>query len=139
MSDHESLQTLHTALIDTRNGYEAALKDTDNPDVTPILTRARELHASAHDDVHRLLEEGGAAPEDEGSLMSTVHEAVIGVRSAVVGLDRGALSAFARGEESNLAKYDDAIAAEPRNADFLRRHRSSLAALVEEMKKLAGS
>lgn len=137
MADHDALVALHTALIDTCNGYEKALKDADDPTIKPILQNVHDLHVKAHTDIHAMLSAAGVAPDESGSFMSTVHETVIGVRSAVVGLDSGSLSSFASGEENNLAKYDEAIKAEPANASSLMDHRSKLAQAVDAMKRQA--
>jgi hypothetical protein len=41
--------------------------------------------------------------------MSLVHKTVISVRSAVTGLDRPSLNAFASGEERIVSAYDEAV------------------------------
>ena len=84
-----------------------------------------------------MLSAAGLTPDEAGSFMSTVHKTVIGVRSAVVGLDAGSLSSFASGEENNLAKYDEAIKAEPANATALTDHRAKLAQAVEATRREA--
>ena len=137
MAGLDELKSLHTALIDAGHGYEEAIKDGDKPDLRAIFERMRALHAKAHEDVHRMLERAGKAPDESGSFMSTVHETVIGVRAAIVGLDRGSLSSFASGEEHTVRKYDDAIAAVPAEADALRTHKAALQAGIDEMKRVS--
>ena len=84
-----------------------------------------------------MLSAAGLTPDEAGSFMSTVHKTVIGVRSAVVGLDAGSLSSFASGEENNLAKYDESIKGEPANATALMDHRAELAQAVEATRREA--
>ena len=72
--------------------------------------------------------------------MSTVHETVISVRSAVVGLIKGSLSSFAFGEEGIIEAYDKAIQS---NGDYgpirvaLEQQRSALIELVGETQRKA--
>ena len=135
MADHDALVALHTALIDARTGYRKALESADDSTIKPILQNVHDLHGQAHADVHAMLNAAGLQPDESGSFMSTVHKTVIGVRSAVVGLDAGSLSSFASGEENNLAKYDEAIKSEPANAAKLGGHRAKLEQAIDAMKQ----
>jgi uncharacterized protein (TIGR02284 family) len=140
MSDTDSIVELHTALIDTCNGYDEAVKDVDKPDLAALFQRAKTLHEKAHANVHSILSARGAAPDDKGSFMSTVHETVISVRSAVVGLDKGSLSAFASGEERLIKTYDKAIESnvdDPSVRAALEQQRSAVVELVGEMQRKA--
>lgn len=137
MSGVAELKTLHTALVDARKGYDEAIRNSEKPELTALFEKVRALHGAAHDDVHKMLAALGEKPDDAGSFMSTVHEAVINVRSAVVGLDEGALSSFASGEENNVEKYDEAIAAAPSGAESLRGHKTKLVSAIAEMQAMA--
>ena len=139
MPGRDELKSLHTALLDARHGYETAVKDAETPDLKAIFQKMHDLHGRAHGEVHGLLTAMGETPNESGSFMSTVHETVIGVRSALVGLDEGSLSSFASGEESTLAKYDAAIAAlaDAAGAEPLMKARKELGAMVGEMKRRA--
>lgn len=87
MTGVAELKTLHTALVDARKGYDEAIRNSENLELTALFEKVRALHGSAHDNVHKMLAALGEQPNDSGSFMSTVHEAVISVRSAIVGLD----------------------------------------------------
>jgi uncharacterized protein (TIGR02284 family) len=140
MSDTDSIVELHTALIDSGNGYDEAIKDAQKPDLVALFERAKALHEKAHASIHAILSARGAAPDDRGSFMSTVHETVISVRSAVVGLNEGSLSAFASGEKMLIEAYDKAIRS---NGDddavraALEQQRSAVVDLVGEMQRKA--
>jgi uncharacterized protein (TIGR02284 family) len=136
---NDALADLHTALVDARKGYEEAIEKSDNPGLTALFREMHTLHGAAHGDIHGLLVAKGAHPDDDGSFMGTVHKAVISVRSAITGLDDNSLASFASGEESTLAKYDEAIRDEDDAGvtQTLRGHRDRLAAKVGEMKRLA--
>lgn len=136
MPSREELKSLHTALLDARRGYETAVKEAETPELKAVFWRTQDLHGRAHHEVHELLTAMGETPDESGSFMSTVHETAIGVRSALVGLDEGSLSSFARGEESTLAKYDAAIGALAGAAgtDTLMKTREELEIMIAEMK-----
>jgi uncharacterized protein (TIGR02284 family) len=139
MSNNDSIVELHTALIDACNGYDEAIKDAQKPDLVALFQRAKALHEKAHANIHAILSARGVTPDEKGSFMSNVHETVISVRSAVVGLDKGSLSAFASGEERLI----DAYQAIQSNSDggparaALEQQRSALSELVGEMQRKA--
>ncbi len=139
MTGREELESLHTALLDAQHGYETAVKDATSPELKAIFQRMHDLHGRAHAEAHKLLTAMGKTPDESGSFMSTVHETVIGARSALVGLDDGSLSSFASGEEHTLAKYDAAIGAlaGAAGAEPLTKAREELAAMIAEMKRRA--
>lgn len=116
----EHLKSLHTALIDTRDGYRAAIERSTDPEASGILRIVDALHADAHGQIHGILAGRGVELDEDGSIMGGVHKAVVAVRSAIVGLDESSLSSFASGEDNNLETYDEAIRAErdenPNNA-----------------------
>ena len=137
--DHRALKSLHCALIDARQGYEKAADETEDPELATLFGEMIALHSHAHRDVHEALLEAGETPDDLGSFMGTVHRTVIGVRSAVVGIDRSSLDSFAGGEERIAAKYADAIEdqREPKIASMLRRHETTLLDMIDRMKREA--
>lgn len=137
MSEH--LSSLHTALVDAREGYGKAIEKADDADLVRQLRAVDGLHSDAHADVHRLLASRGAEIDEDGSLMGNVHKAVVSVRSAIVGLGEGSLASFASGEERNLTTYDDVIREEsdPAARATLAGHRDALAAKVAEIKRQA--
>ena len=138
---NDALKTLHTALIDAGKGYRKAQEDAETPDLRRLFQAMTVLHHRAHAEVHALLVRLGEKPDDAGSFMATVHETVIAVRSAVTGLDRGALSSFASGEEHILETYDKAIRDNADNTfviEPLARQRTELAGKIADMKRLAG-
>jgi uncharacterized protein (TIGR02284 family) len=140
MSDNDSMMDLHTALIDACNGYDEAIKDAQKPDLLALFERAKSLHEKAHAIIHTILSERGITPDEKGSFMSTVHETIISVRSAVVGLDKDSLSSFASGEERMIEAYDKAIQSSPDDRPAqaaLEQQRSALFELVGEMQRKA--
>ena len=138
---HSSVGELHTALVDTCNGYQEAIKDTDKPELRALFRRAKVIHEKAHAEIHAFLSTTSGSPDDEGSYMSTVHKTVISLRAATVGLDDGSLSAFASGEETLAEAYDKAI---ENNGDdhqlcgLLANQKSEVLQLAADMREQAG-
>jgi uncharacterized protein (TIGR02284 family) len=137
MADNDTLVELHTASIDACKGYDEAIKDAEKPELKALFQRAKSLHEKAHAEIHVILTARAATPDDKGSFMSTVHKAVISMRSAVVGLDVGSLSSFASGEERIIEAYDKAIEANGDDGPVrtaLEAQKSALMELVGDMK-----
>ena len=65
---HESLKSLHTAIIDAREGYE----DAESTRLAAFFRSMNILHAAHHTELHQALLEAGETPEDDGSFMSRV-------------------------------------------------------------------
>ncbi len=142
MSESNALASLHTAVVDARNGYQEAIERADAPEAKAILQRVKALHDQAHAELHQALLARGFRPDDEGSFMTTVHKTVISVRSMVTGLGDGALSAFASGEERIVADYDQAIADNSGDAALvamLEQQKARLERAIGEMKAMAAS
>ena len=142
MTDNDSLVSLHTAIVDACHGYDEAISRAKLPDVKAIFERVRNVHEKAHSALHALLSARGLKPDDKGSFMSTVHETVIYVRSAITGLDENSLSAFAMGEDRIVQAYDQAI---KRNADdascvdLLRGQKAALETEIGAMRAVAAT
>jgi uncharacterized protein (TIGR02284 family) len=136
----ETLKKLHTALVDTRDAYELALKDTDDPEVAGIC---REMFSLRHDDhleLHQALILAGEVPGENGSFMSVVHETVVGVRAAISGISKKTLPSFASGEEDIVGLYDETLRQmgnDPKLSGTLSRQRETLLTKIERMKTLA--
>lgn len=136
----DSLKTLHTALVDARNGYQEAARDAETPALKAFFTDMIALRERDHAELHDALRRMGETPDESGSFMSTVHQTVIRVRAAVTGLDRNALSSFVSGEEQILSDYDEALkdcATDPAITATLRRQRETLLTKIAEMKQRA--
>ncbi|MGJ4950269.1 ferritin-like domain-containing protein [Bradyrhizobium sp. HKCCYLS20291] len=136
----DSLKTLHTALVDARNGYQEAQADADTPALKALFAEMIALKERDHAELHDALRRMGETPDESGSFMSTVHQTVIRVRAAVTGLGTNALSSFASGEEQILSQYDEALkdcVGDAATTAMLTRQRGTLQAKVAQMKQLA--
>jgi uncharacterized protein (TIGR02284 family) len=140
MTSNSALKTLHTALIDARKGYITAYNDAEIPAMKSFFQSMMKLHEDAHSEVHAILARRGEASDEGGSFMAAVHETVISVRAAVVGLDQNSLDAFANGEERIIKYYNDVLADESLDGAelaTLKKRRNALAGRIAEMKRKA--
>jgi len=134
------LKKLHTALVDTTKGYQEAVKDADDAPSAALFRAMLALRERDHGQIHAELQRAGQTADDDGSLMGTVHETVIGIRSAITGLGTNALGSFVMGEEQILGQYDAAIdeaGAGTTLAELLSRQRATLRDRVAQMKQMA--
>jgi uncharacterized protein (TIGR02284 family) len=114
MTDHaEALKSLHTALVDSRNGYEEALEDAEGKGLTPLFREMIALRTEHADALEQHLRAMGQPVDAKGSFMSSVHRAVISIRSVITGLDESVLPGLIDGEERIVGYYDEAIEESP--------------------------
>lgn len=138
MADHiDHLKSLHTTVVDARNGYDEALADAEGKGLTPLFREMADLHGGHAGELASELLKSGEEPNNDGSFLSTIHRTVISIRSLFGGLDETILPGLIDGEERVLSYYDEAMAdASPADRQTIARQRSVLAAKVQEMKAL---
>ena len=142
MATVDAIKRLHTSMIDTRRAYEKAHEEAKEPALKTLFGDMAALKQKDHDELHRVLSELGETPDEDGSFMTAVHKTVIAVRSAVKGVDRGALSAFASGEKTIVTDYDDALGQDdirPATVDVLTRQKSALVTKIGDMEVMSRS
>lgn len=135
----DELKSLHTALIDSRNGYDEALKDAEGKGLTPLFVRMIALRTENAAALAVHLRAAGEEPDQDGSFMSTVHRTVIGVRSLFGDLDERILPGLIDGEERIKSYYEDAIKTAPSGSgpqEVLRKQLGELDAVIAEMKAM---
>ncbi len=135
----DALKSMHTSLIEARNGYDEAVKQSEGKGLTPLVLELVSLHSAAASAIATHLTALGETPEADGSFMSTVHRTVIDLRSYVTGLDENILPSLISGEERNLATYDETIEATKADAPeyaTLNAQRDTLAAKIEQMEAM---
>jgi len=105
--DH--LKTLHTHAIDSRNGYEEALRDADGHGLTPLFRDMIVLHSKNAEELAAELREAGEREDESGSFMSHVHKTIMSIRSLFDGLGKSVLPGLIDGETRNVSSYEDAL------------------------------
>jgi uncharacterized protein (TIGR02284 family) len=132
----DALSSLHTTLVDSRNGYEEALKDAGKSGLVTLFEEMVALRQQASVELEALLLKSGAAPDDDGSFMSTVHRTIISFQSMLTDLDETVLPGFIDGEKRILDYYDEAISTAPEpDREVLLRQRADLSDRIEEMER----
>jgi uncharacterized protein (TIGR02284 family) len=132
--DH--LKSLHTAAIDARNGYQEALKDAEGQGMTPLFRELIALHEGHAAALARQLAASGETPDDKGSFMTTVHKAIMDIRSLFNGLGESVLPGLIDGEKRNVSKYDTALrdgGSSRELATLLTGQRSALVRKIAEL------
>ena len=109
----DELKSLHTALIDSREGYEEALDDAEGRGLTPLFREMIALRTQHHQELDKVLRSAGEKPDESGSFMATVHRAVIKTRSLFAELGPNILPGLIDGEQRIVGYYDDALKADP--------------------------
>ena len=136
MMTTEALKKLHTAMLDTREGYEVAEKDAETPALKALFGQMITLRTADHEAIHLALGKMGEHPDDGGSFMATVHKSMTSIRAAVAGISTNALSPFITGEENIAKEYDAAIdeaSADSALRDMLIDQQTALLAKIAEM------
>lgn len=108
-SEAASLQNLATTLSDVIRGYDQILSRAA-PDLVAPVQALRDRHERDAAEILTLLGAAGDAPDEPGSLMGAVHEAVVTARDWLGALDRDALDAILEGEERVLDHYAATLA-----------------------------
>jgi uncharacterized protein (TIGR02284 family) len=132
----DALSSLHTTLVDSRNGYDEALKDAGQTGLVTLFEEMIALRRQAIAELEPLVAAAGLNPEEDGSFMSTVHRTVISVQSMLTDLDETVLPGFIDGEKRIVTYYDEAIAsAGDPDREVLLRQRADLQDRIGEMER----
>lgn len=132
-----ALSQLTTDIADIIKGYEVMEKKAD-ADLRPVAQRLHALHEAHAAELLTAMENMGGRPEDTGSMMGAVHQAVATGRDWFGTLDATAIPQVVAGEEELLSSYDAALdSAEPRPElhELLLDQRGTLRSHVDALKR----
>lgn len=107
-----ALSSLVTDLVDVIRGYDE-MKKRAEPDLRPAVERLHTLHEAHAARLMAGVAERGGDPDDAGSVMGRVHEAVAVARDWFGTLDCSAIDEIVDGEKRLIESYDDAAKALP--------------------------
>ncbi|WP_333676173.1 PA2169 family four-helix-bundle protein [Dyella sp.] len=103
------LNRLIEATIDSVDGYDEAAKDVKNPQIRAIFQRRARERQAACASLQSQVKALGGQPQDEGTMLASMHRVFVNLRSAVRAGDLAVIDEVERGEDHIKAKYDDAI------------------------------
>lgn len=136
-SEIDVLKPLHTSLIDSRNGYDEALRQAEGGDHIILFQELVAAHQTATVEIEQRLAALGETPDASGSFMSTLNRTMMDFRALFMGLGDAILPALISAEKRNLSEYDAAL--DVAGADFapiLAGNRQALADLIGKMERL---
>ncbi|PZX17087.1 uncharacterized protein (TIGR02284 family) [Palleronia aestuarii] len=140
MSDKDkALQTLHTRLIDSRDGYRQAREQLGDDDLGHFVDRCIAEREGFHQTLHEALSAEGVTVDEDGSTAAALHRGVFKLRDAISSGPGGTYAECARGDGYLKSAYDDAIEATdgaPR-WQFLVEQRAKVDATIKEAEALA--
>ena len=114
MSHHDentaTLNTLIATLIDSIEGYEKSAKEVENPRYAQLFTARAQEREQAVTQLQAAVAALGGKPEDDGSLLGTIHRAFQSLREIVSTKDDEAIIAeIAHGEGYLKDKFETAL------------------------------
>lgn len=136
MAEHiDNLKSLHTILIDSKNGYEEALADAEGRGMTQLFRDMIALRIEDSDELASVLTTLGEVADQQGSFMTTVNRAIISIRSLFGDLDESILPGLIDGEKRIVAYYDEALETAGSSVDreILTRQRQNLLKIIADM------
>jgi uncharacterized protein (TIGR02284 family) len=136
MAQHiDNLKSLHTVLIDSKNGYQEALVDAEGRGMSQLFHDMIELRGRDADEIANILTTLGEVPNDKGSFMTKVNRAVISLRALFGELDERILPGLIDGEKRISGYYDEALdtAGSSVDREVLTRQRQNLHKVIADM------
>lgn len=110
-TDHDIrvLNGLIETVIDSADGYENAIADTQTSRFSEIFQRRgaerRQLTTELQSQVRAL----GGTPEDDGTLLASAHRMFTNLRNRVAGGDKAVIDEVEAGEDHIKAKFEEAL------------------------------
>lgn len=131
------LINLHTLSVDTHRGFQKMVEKSDL-DFRPIAERFSALHGRHNMRLHNMVREMGALPDQNGSMMGTVNQAVITLRAVFDTIDSDVMDRVRSGEATVFSAFDRAIASNlPKgHRDALIQMKDELATLLHDTRRL---
>ncbi len=135
-----SLAHLHTTIIDAIHGHESFLERAE-PDIAPMLTEMRDMHARHDRELAGHMARHGQEPDESGGFLSLVHEGMARLRDTFGDVDKDVRPQIIDGERRVLEAYNDALShGQPTDVnELLVQQRDELAALVDRYEVGGGS
>ncbi len=133
----DALHDIRTATNDALKGYRE-MSARAEPDIQAVIRRLTDMHEQHAAEQSAELERLHDARKDDSSLQGTVNKVVVILRDWISDLDRDALPAVRKGEESLRDEYQKALAdaevsEHPQVAALLRAQLESINAEIARL------
>ena len=135
-----ALNTLIATLIDSAEGYEKSAGDVENPRFAEMFNARAQERQQAITHLQAAVAQAGGNPEDDGSMMGSLHRGMQTLREAVSTRDDAAIIAeIERGEDYLKDKFEtamDNVDLDSRALDAVTEAWASVQAGHDEMSQL---
>ncbi len=131
-----ALSQLATDIVDIIKGYKVMEERADG-DLRPVAQRLHALHEAHAAELMTVMERMGGHPEDNGSMMGAVNQAVATGRDWFDMLDHSTLPWILTGEQRLVHSYDNALTAaqtHPELQEILLDQRAALEAQINALR-----
>lgn len=114
MAESDDVISTLNGLIETcrdgQNGFQTAAGGVENGELKQLLLGYSQQRAQFVGELQEEVRRLGGDPENTGSVAATLHRGWIDFKSAVTGMDEGAIIAECeRGEDAAVSAYKDAL------------------------------
>lgn len=135
---NEKFQDLLTVVIDSRNGYSEALKDTTHESMAAFFSSMHELKSRHVAELESLLGSRGVEPDESGSFLTTINRAIISIASVFGGVSENVIPGLIDGETRIVGYYDNAIlvADAADEKQILEKQRQELHQMIDTMRAM---
>lgn len=137
----DQLNRLVRANKDAEAGFRTAAENVKNSEIETLLGGYAKQHSKFVTELQAEIERSGGNPSDSGTLGGALHRGWMDVKSALAGGSAGSMiTACESGEQSAVAAYADAAAANPtgQTRALVEKHQEQIQGFHARLKRLAG-
>ncbi|NNF44230.1 MAG: PA2169 family four-helix-bundle protein, partial [Phycisphaerales bacterium] len=124
----KSLQELIEINIDSAEGFTTAAEKIESKEIAQYFQKCASQRSKFASELKSVVNDNGESPEDDGSVLGTMHRWWLELRGTVQGGDEHAVLCEAeRGEDAIKERYEQALeqtAGSPINAVLLSQYRA---------------
>ena len=107
--DIDTLNSLIETVIDSADGYQHAIKETETSRFSEIFARRGAERQLLTEQLQAQVRALGGSPEDDGTMLASAHRMFLNLRHAVAGGDQAVIDEVESGEDHIKAKFEDAM------------------------------
>ena len=133
------LQDLIQSNIDSKDGFHESAEEIKDERIAALFRQIAAVRAKNADELQGLVALNNEEPVERGSIAAAVHRTWIDIRGKITGGDNAnILAEAARGEESIVEQYEEAVKGDPGSAisDVLHRQLAEVKAHSDQIHDL---